>query len=471
VRVKELKGLAPSVNPEDVLFNQMKATFLSTRVTMPKPLAPIESLPVKYKSDGPAAIGTATLAFNAEFPSAVMHPRTIPASYPLDVIPWKMGAPILKRDDPLDSFLDRKYCLKCGFRKKDHKGVVGFGSKCTRDYCAKCMRLQKHHVNGRMGPFCEAVGDTIHTKSPHLDWYGEKYIPEKKDTVPIGQRDLFLEATTTCEAPSVHPLWNLTKDEECRVDNAILQNRDGEDIVASIQGGLKVIHRNFLTLQPGRWVNDEIINLYLALVLREHTLLCLQDETKKPSHIFGTTFFTKLFEDDDFNYHLVARWTKRVGDIFEFDKLFFPVNPGESHWACVIVFVQTRKIQYYDSYSQPGKRFIDGVHEYLKEHHLQTRKRELPGEWTKQDGTAIRQLQFNAFDCGLFCCSFVEFLLKDKPLTFTEADMERRRKHIALAILNAGIHQPRKDENKDEDDSDGEIEFWVVGNSRKRQRT
>jgi sentrin-specific protease 1 len=253
------------------------------------------------------------------------------------------------------------------------------------------------------------------------------------------------------------PLWSLTTDEESHVDNALNQNGDMNEIIASAPR-LFVYRKNFLSLRSGKWLSDEIINFYLSLVLRDHNS---RRGKKKHSYIFPTLFMETYVEKKTFNYKSVANWTKKIGNLFEFEKLFFPVNPGQSHWTCVVVFLQECRIQYCDSYSSSGSRYLIGVYEYLNKHHIQTKGTPLPGEWSFDDGPELPRLQTNVFDCGLFCCSFVEFLLNDIPLTFTQNDMERRRKHIALAILKAGVHQPWKID--DGDDSDDDLEMWVAG--------
>jgi Ulp1 family protease len=40
------------------------------------------------------------------------------------------------------------------------------------------------------------------------------------------------------------------------------------------------------------------------------------------------------------------------------------------------------------------------------------------------------------YDCGAFVCAFAEHLFLDKPMEFTQDDIPRARKHIAMAFLN-----------------------------------
>lgn len=42
-------------------------------------------------------------------------------------------------------------------------------------------------------------------------------------------------------------------------------------------------------------------------------------------------------------------------------QVFFPVNLGNTHWCLAVIFMQEKKIQYYDSMSGAGTRFLQGL--------------------------------------------------------------------------------------------------------------
>ena len=59
--------------------------------------------------------------------------------------------------------------MTCGYRKNQHvMSTESFGSKCKRDYCAKCGWLKINHNNQLMGPFCPR--NPKHD-SPHQLWH------------------------------------------------------------------------------------------------------------------------------------------------------------------------------------------------------------------------------------------------------------------------------------------------------------
>lgn len=42
-------------------------------------------------------------------------------------------------------------------------------------------------------------------------------------------------------------------------------------------------------------------------------------------------------------------------------QIFFPVNLGNMHWCLAVVYMQEKKIQYYDSMNGAGTRFLQGL--------------------------------------------------------------------------------------------------------------
>ena len=77
------------------------------------------------------------------------------------------------------------------------------------------------------------------------------------------------------------------------------------------------------------WLNDEIINFYLEMIMAR--------SAKHPNwpkcYAMNTFFLGKLQKD---GYPGVKRWTKKV-DIFSYDKIFVPVNLNNIHWCLAVI--------------------------------------------------------------------------------------------------------------------------------------
>lgn len=87
-------------------------------------------------------------------------------------------------------------------------------------------------------------------------------------------------------------------------------NAPASDVISS---GFKVdvCGRDMATLQPGRWLNDEVINFYLQLLRQRAARWREQDPSAPRVHCFNTFFYAKLTERG-YRYAAVKRWTRRA---------------------------------------------------------------------------------------------------------------------------------------------------------------
>jgi sentrin-specific protease 1 len=59
-------------------------------------------------------------------------------------------------------------------------------------------------------------------------------------------------------------------------------------------------------------------------------------------------------------------------------------------------------------------------------------------DWKTEVTPPETPTQNNGYDCGVFVCSFVEFIIAGKPLTFGQEDITRKRNQIAWSLMQAG---------------------------------
>jgi sentrin-specific protease 1 len=65
-------------------------------------------------------------------------------------------------------------------------------------------------------------------------------------------------------------------------------------------------------------------------------------------------------------------------DIFALDKIFVPINKGMSHWVCAVIYMQEKRIQFYDSLGADGKDYLRHLLRYLKDDHKDKKNVPLP---------------------------------------------------------------------------------------------
>ena len=76
--------------------------------------------------------------------------------------------------------------------------------------------------------------------------------------------------------------------------------------------------------------------------------------TRLPRIFSFNTFFYSLLSAR--GYGGVRRWTKKAKvNLFELDRVVIPINKGGFHWILVIVNIEGKRIEYYDSMGREGE--------------------------------------------------------------------------------------------------------------------
>lgn len=173
-------------------------------------------------------------------------------------------------------------------------------------------------------------------------------------------------------------LRDLSPSEQASVNNAI--NGVGLDSEEEIvrQGGDSVKRSSMETLQPGQWLNDEVINYYLknCLASRDRKI-CSEQPGRKRSHFFNSFFFQTMFDEMNndkslrgkYNYENVKSWSNKVpgSDIFNLKYIICPCNHDNMHWSVVVIFIEEKRIQWYDSMGGTDRVKLEGLMQYLKD--------------------------------------------------------------------------------------------------------
>ncbi|XP_068437159.1 sentrin-specific protease 2 [Clinocottus analis] len=225
----------------------------------------------------------------------------------------------------------------------------------------------------------------------------------------------------------------LTKEMAAEVSCALAQS--DPNLVLSAAFKLRITQRDLSTLQEGGWLNDEVINFYLSLVMER----CSGQAAGLKIYSFSTFFFPKLRGGGGGQaggHTAVKRWTKAV-DLFLYDLVLVPVHLGV-HWAMAIIDFKSKTVTSYDSMGQRHDDVCSLLLLYLKEEHKAKKGRELDSpKWSigSLRATEIPQ-QRNGSDCGVFVCKYADYIAKGRPLTFKQRHMPLFRKLMIWEILN-----------------------------------
>jgi hypothetical protein len=215
---------------------------------------------------------------------------------------------------------------------------------------------------------------------------------------------------------------------------------------------IPMLRSTFSTLQPGAWINDDIINMTMQILEELH-----HSANKKPDLIFTSFFYFLLAERDGrYNYEAVKRDTKLknwigmmkmteedqrqqhgkkwVNIFTDIDKVFIPINKSNNHWYLAVVFMSEKVVRFYDSISGSKTKVFQDICQWLRDEGL---KLEIPAAffegWSSETPTAPKQR--NGIDCGVFTLVAAELVMLGAPMVHDQAMMGVLRLRYAIAIL------------------------------------
>ncbi|XP_012537438.1 sentrin-specific protease 1 [Monomorium pharaonis] len=227
----------------------------------------------------------------------------------------------------------------------------------------------------------------------------------------------------------VEPALPALTDEMLReVRNAIAPGSPGEVLAEGF--GLRITRKDLYTLADLNWLNDEVINFYMNLLIARGTSL---DKYPKV-HAMNTFFYPKLLSG---GHSSLKRWTRKI-DIFAQDLMVVPIHL-DIHWCMSIVDFRDKTIIYYDSMGSSNPKCLAALKQYLQDESLDKKKQPYNmNDWKLQSAKNIPQ-QMNGSDCGVFSCMFAEYVCANKKITFTQDDMPYFRNKMVYEILKGKL--------------------------------
>ncbi|ESP00184.1 hypothetical protein LOTGIDRAFT_201054 [Lottia gigantea] len=194
---------------------------------------------------------------------------------------------------------------------------------------------------------------------------------------------------------------------------------------------LQILKQDMLTLKGLNWLNDEVINFYMNMLMERG-----ENDNMPKVHAFNTFFYPKLMGA---GHSAVRRWTKRV-DVLAVDYILIPVHLG-MHWCLAIIDFRNKCIKYYDSMGGNNNKCLNALRQYLCEESLDKKKQQFDlSGWTSVNVKDIPQ-QMNGSDCGMFACKYAEYITRGAEITFTQDDMPYFRRRMVYEIMKKKLLQ------------------------------
>ncbi|XP_077534570.1 sentrin-specific protease 1-like [Haemaphysalis longicornis] len=217
--------------------------------------------------------------------------------------------------------------------------------------------------------------------------------------------------------------------------SAVLQPEPAGEVL-SLGFRLNITRSKISTLNNGNWLNDEVINFYLNLIMERSATEDARENGWPRVYAFNTFFCPKLAAC---GYAAVKRWTHSV-DLFSFDILLVPLH-CTLHWCLAAVDFRKRSIAYYDSLVSKGNKwqYLFQLQDYLGDESQGKKSTAMEGDdWTLGNAEDLPK-QENTSDRGVFMCPYSECLSRDAPVAFGQQHMPYFRKCMVYEILHKAL--------------------------------
>lgn len=244
------------------------------------------------------------------------------------------------------------------------------------------------------------------------------------------------------------------------------------------EANIELTVEHFDTLRGSRWLSDEVMNCFVALLNSRNLQYCsgLQEDkesvekdvelvatVEKDSvddvpkgmaaqeklftygrprvHVFNTFFYARLSQNG-YDYHGVRRWLKRAGrDINKLNMIMFPINISNLHWVLAAVDIRGRQLIYFDSMN--GRDSL-GALENLRQWYFD----EVADKCGKDAAEALNieswatsinpnylPRQHDGGSCGIFTLYMAEYLEWGMRPTFKQRHIPALRKRTAMFLM------------------------------------
>jgi len=272
---------------------------------------------------------------------------------------------------------------------------------------------------------------------PNLMDYQQE-ITQKLAAIPLSKTENFPPLTFDLYQ-KVHRIWNDDKKTEDAVKHAFIPER--------------LTYTNLRTLAGSRWLNDEVTNAYIRLIVK-------RDKEIKKSQVFCfNTYFFDSLKTLGPNNEKIGKIVKRLQFCLkDCSDVFVPINIENYHWCFVQIQVPERKIVFHDSMesSESGARcFMDCIEKfclvYSGEDFNSTKTTDITDNNDKNVLQGLTQTKGSlsqytqeinknfprqiSSDCGVYMLKGIEYLSRRKNPDFDPGDIPFFRVSIAGELI------------------------------------
>lgn len=181
------------------------------------------------------------------------------------------------------------------------------------------------------------------------------------------------------------------------------------------------------------WLNDEIINFYMQMIVERSN----KYDNWPKVYAMNTFFYPKLIQS---GHSALKRWTRKV-DIFAHDLILVPVHLG-MHWCLATIDIKRKGVFYYDSMGGNNEKCLHALIQYLRDEHLDKKKSSYDTSQYSMEIVKDIPQQMNGSDCGMFTCKFAEYISRNAAITFNQENMPYFRRRMIYEIVKNNLMHP-----------------------------
>jgi len=218
-------------------------------------------------------------------------------------------------------------------------------------------------------------------------------------------------------------------------------------------GRILLSEADFLLLEGENWLNDEVMNSYLALFNKRDKALRLARGSaasaataaasiSRRTFCFNTYLFGRMYSRlRGYNGDGVRNWGIKLGLNFsDVDRIVVPINLSRVHWVVVVVDVEHQSFMYFDPYGTlDDQGCVPIVRQWLYDEAV--RQLGLDGARALDvsasgivEGNVDWPEQMDAGSCGVFSLLFVNCLAARVAPRFSQSDIPAVRSRMAVDL-------------------------------------
>jgi hypothetical protein len=143
---------------------------------------------------------------------------------------------------------------------------------------------------------------------------------------------------------------------------------------------------HYKTLMNNRWLGDDVINKFFKMLEKRDAAMQKNGDLDRRSFFCQTSFLYLLRKCGPSS---VAAVTKKMVNV---DKIYVPVHISDCHWALVMVSMQEKQIEYYDSLGMNGgNSHMQIMISYLCQRESNRGYELVPEDWTMKTAEVPKQ--------------------------------------------------------------------------------